>query len=127
MAKKDLIPFNRMSAEEHVELSRKGGRASAEMRKNKKSMKELALTLLNSSKLNTAQKKKLRELGFDDEQFTYGAIITTAMLKNVVKNGDVRSAEFITALSGQKPIDKQVTTQVDYETFLKDVNDGDKY
>ena len=72
MARKDLIPFNRLTEEEQKKLARKGGRASGEARRKKRDLKEklaTALEYITSEKIKQEPDKKLKRviknIGYD--------------------------------------------------------------
>jgi len=72
MARKDLIPFNRLTEEEQKKLARKGGLASGEARRKKRDLKEklaTALEYITSEKIKQEPDKKLKRviknIGYD--------------------------------------------------------------
>jgi hypothetical protein len=81
----NLIPFSERSKEEARELGRKGGIASGEARRRKKSLKEELITLLENG--NTQEKISL-------------AIIQQAL------DGNTKAFEVIRDTIGEKPVDK---------------------
>ena len=94
MAREDLIPFNEMTEEQQKKIASKGGKASQEARKRRKTLKEELQVLLEMAdeQGNTPQKK-----------------MSFAMIKEAV-NGNVRAFETIRDTIGQKPIDKVENT-----------------
>ena len=87
------------TSEEAREKGRKGGLASVEARRRKKSMQEWARVLLESSGgLTDAEKAQLAELGMDATQ---GNAILAAMATKARRSE--RAAEFVRDTSGQKP------------------------
>ena len=65
MARKDLIPFNRLTEEEQKKLARKGGQASGEARRKKRDLKEklaVALEYITSEKIKQTPDKKLKSI-----------------------------------------------------------------
>lgn len=81
----NLIPFNELTEEKQRELARKGGIASGEARRRKKSLKEELITLLENG--NTQEKISL-------------AIIQQAL------EGNTKAFEVIRDTIGEKPVDK---------------------
>ena len=81
----NLIPFSERSKEEARELGRKGGIASGEARRRKKTLKEELITLLENG--NTQEKISL-------------AIIQQAL------DGNTKAFEVIRDTIGEKPVDK---------------------
>ncbi len=65
MARKDLIPFNRLTEEEQKKLAIKGGQASGEARRKKRDLKEklaVALEYITSEKIKQTPDKKLKSI-----------------------------------------------------------------
>lgn len=65
MARKDLIPFNRLTEEEQKKLAIKGGHASGEARRKKRDLKEklaVALEYITSEKIKQTPDKKLKSI-----------------------------------------------------------------
>lgn len=88
------------TSEEARQNGRKGGLASVEARKRKKSLQEIARALLESEAgLTDAEKQMLRDMGLDPTQ---GAALVAAM-HNKGKRGSERAAEFVRDTSGQAP------------------------
>jgi hypothetical protein len=85
MNESNLIPISERSPEEVREMGRKGGIASGEARRRKKSLKEELITLLENG--NTQEKISL-------------AIIQQAL------DGNTKAFEVIRDTIGEKPVDK---------------------
>lgn len=106
MAKKDLIPFNKLTEDEQKELASKGGKKSGEVRKAKKTFKEIAEQLLNCDAPENI-KKKIKQVAPDlsDAQIDVRLAI---MQKQIIKalNGDNKSFELVRDTVGEKPIEK---------------------
>ena len=109
----NLIPIDnsRRSREEHRESSRKGGIASGEARKRKKTIKETINLLLTMPVFNDKMKKQMQELGYTDEELTNQTALVLAIYKRAL-TGDVnafntladRSGEVITQKIEQKEV-----------------------
>lgn len=80
----NLIPFNELTEKEQKELASKGGKASVESRRRKKTLKEELILLLEEA----------------DNQKN----ISVAMLKEAM-NGNVKAFEVIRDTIGEKPKD----------------------
>ena len=95
----NLRPFDsNQSREEAKKNGRKGGKKSGEVRRQKKTMREMLDYLL---------KKELT--GKNGEKATTLEAMMTAMIKQGL-NGNVKAVEFIRDTTGQKPADKQEIT-----------------
>ena len=85
MNEENLIPFNQMTEEQQREIARKGGIASAEARKRRKTLKEELIALLETNDNNNK--------------------ISIAIL-NKALNGDIQAFTTIRDTIGEKPVDK---------------------
>lgn len=109
MAGKDnLIPTNQRTKEEARELGRKGGIASGEARREKKTMREMLEYLLA---------KKV-----EGDKTCLEVIMTSATQKAM--SGDIKAMEFVRDTSGQKP-DTQITLK-DLKTIPYNYNPDKK-
>lgn len=94
------------STEEAREIGRKGGLASGEARRKRKTMREQAELLLSLAVKNPKLKKAMSELGIDeDEQNNQMAMIIAVMNKAITK-GDIQAFNSLQATIGEKPIEK---------------------
>lgn len=109
MAKEDLIPFNQLTEEEQKELASKGGKASVEARRNKKSMQELAKIILSMS-IQNGEVHSVEDIkSIADLKGKNLTVDQAILLKQVEKalKGDLQSATFVRDTSGNKPIEVQ--------------------
>lgn len=96
----NLIPLDKQSKERQREIRSMGGKASQAKRKQKKTMSEIARCLL-SADLTPKQAKKIKDMGFDPDEFTqwtnciYGLIATTS------KDGNVKAFDKLQEISGE--------------------------
>lgn len=100
----NLKPF-RKGEERQRECALKGGIARGEQIKQRKSLRELANTLLDG---HVSRDKAVEILGdtaqyFTDEELTNGAMMLGRLFQETMTNGTIKSAEFIRDTSGQKP------------------------
>ena len=98
----NLVPIDnsRRSREEHSESSRKGGKASAEARKRKKTIKETINLMLSMPIINDKTKKQMQELGYTDEDMINQTALVLAMYKKAL-NGDVNAFNTLSDRSGE--------------------------
>lgn len=95
MASKNLISLADRTTEEQREIARKGGQKSGEVRKAKKTMKQMLDYLLEKNiKTNKGNMSTLE------------AIMVSMIAK--ASKGDVRATEFIRDTIGQKPTEKSM-------------------
>ena len=107
--KENLIPVTKRTKEEAREISRKGGKASGESRRKKKTMAQIAEKILE---LSMKPKKEIMDV--DDannltELAGQNINVQTAMVLALTKNaleGDCKSIDMLLTLTGQK-VEKQ--------------------
>lgn len=88
----NLKPFTSgRSSEEAVKNGRKGGIASGEARRKKKTMKELA-KIISETPASAKDKAVLNKLGIDDENATNSAVVVASVLKSA-KAGNMQAVE----------------------------------
>ena len=85
MNEENLIPFNKLTEEEQREIARKGGIASGESRRQRKTLKEELILLLETNDNNNK--------------------ISLALLQKAL-NGDIQAFTTIRDTIGEKPTDK---------------------
>ena len=98
----NLTPFNKMDAEKKKEIQSKGGKKSAQKRRERKTFKEDLLTALQTV---AEDGKTVQEIGIE------------AILQKF-KNGDAKVWELIRDTIGEKPTDKQEVKVVDSDWFM---------
>lgn len=107
--KENLIPFNERTEEEQREIARKGGKASGEARRRKKTMRE-NLELLLTMPLNKGEGADIEKgeslKDFAKENVTVEQAMLIAQVQKAIK-GDAEAFEMIRDLIGEKPVDKK--------------------
>jgi hypothetical protein len=101
---KNLKPFNKRTEKEQREIQKKGGIASGESRRKRKTLKEELLALLSDG---------------DTQNRVSVALIEAAL------DGNVKAFETLRDTIGEKPVEKveQVNIDMEYEQSVKYVND----
>lgn len=97
----NLTPFNVMDSEKKKAVQSKGGKKSAQKRRERKALKDELLTAL---KVVTEDGKTVQEKGVE------------ALLERFLK-GDPKVFEIVRDSIGEKPTDKQEVKIVDSEWF----------
>lgn len=110
MNEENLRPFHTLSESEQREIRSKGGIASGEVRKAKKTMRQM-LDYLLEKEIKTNK----------GEMSTLEAIMVSMIAK--ASKGDVRATEFIRDTIGQKPSDK-VIGELSIKQALVEFGDG---
>lgn len=92
--------FKKLTAEEQREIASKGGKASVEARRQKKTLKEIG-DMIGSLQVNSEKNRAImREAGIADEDMIRD---TEALFRISLKaqQGDVKAAEFLAKLRGE--------------------------
>ena len=111
--RENLIPFNELTEEQHREIASKGGKASAEVRRKKKAMKEQMETLLSMPVHDERLKAQLQALsGITDEQMDNQMALIVAMWKEAV-SGNTSAMNIIREITGEKVIEINVNSVTD--------------
>lgn len=104
--KENLINPKDRTSEELREMTRKGGIASGEARRRKKSMREALEMLMFQTELNEQTKQMLKSEGIKDVgDFNHQMVITRSLIAKA-EAGDVQAYNAICAMIGEKPADK---------------------
>ena len=98
-------PFRFRTGEQQVETARRGGIASGEARRRKKTMKETAKKLLDMEIPDAAKelKAKLKVMGISEEDFTYQSAVMVGILNQAMK-GNTKAAAFLRDTVGENPM-----------------------
>ena len=120
----NLIPFNKLSADEQKEIRSKGGKASGEARRKKRDMREVAKAILEHA-MNEAQIDEVlgnsKELLDGDKSVM--AVLTARMVQEAGK-GSYKHYETLRDTAGFKPKDEigisaDIMTDADRELVEK--------
>lgn len=96
------------------EEAKRGGIASGEARRKKKTMREQAILLLSLANKNSKIEKVMDELGIDKEDQTNQMAMIISMLNKTISKGDVQAFNSLQATIGEKPIEKiEVSKPID--------------
>ena len=94
-----------LSSDEARMNGSKGGRASVQSRRNKKTMREALEILMFDVEVDEAAKDKLRAAGISEKDFNNQMLITMGLMKKA-REGDVQAYNAICAMIGEKPAEK---------------------
>jgi hypothetical protein len=102
----NLIPTSKRTKSEAREISQKGGKASGEARRRKKTMREALEMMLFHTKLNEQTKQMLKAEGVSDvEDMNHQMVITRSLIAKA-ESGDVQAYNAICSMIGEKPAEK---------------------
>ena len=102
MNENNLIPQSERTKEEQREIARKGGIASGEARKRKKSLKEAMDLLLSLPVKDNKVRKQIADLGIDPDLVDNQMAMVIAQWRQAVK-GNTKAYQNIEATVGEKP------------------------
>lgn len=97
----NLTPFNQMPEEQAKAIQSKGGKASQEVRKKRKLMREQAELLLSLPLKDKEAKKKLRKMGVDAENQDNQMLIVLQLWRRAAA-GDLEAMKLLIELMGEK-------------------------
>ena len=118
----NLIPVR--SEDEAREKGRKGGIASGEARRRKKSMREALETLLYHGKIPETTKSMMRAEGIDEDEMTHQMVITRSLIAKA-ESGDVQAYNAICQMIGEKPADNLNIGGVPTDLHVRLIGDPD--
>lgn len=102
----NLTPFTSgQSREEAVKNGAKGGRASGESKRRKKTLREQMEMLLSLPVQDPATKDFIESLGIDTNEINNALAITLSMYQEALK-GNTKAFELIRDTIGEKPTDR---------------------
>lgn len=106
----NLIPLNKQTKSKQREIQRKGGIASGQARRQNKTMKEIALMLLNTKVPNNKYTEEILNLfpDMDAQDLQYQTAILVSQIQKAVFDKDSKAAEYVRDTSGQKPVEQQI-------------------
>ena len=109
--------FSNMTHERLSEVGRQGGLKSAETKRRKKHMKELANIILNMQITDADEiRSMLKEGGLNNEDLNIAAGIIFVQAQKAML-GDTKAAEFVRDTSGQKPGETVQVGNLDDQPF----------
>lgn len=107
----NLIPFSERSKEEARECGRKGGIASGETRRRKRTLKDqfellLSLPIKEDSKIGQRIKEVAEDLGIPTEELDNQMAMCINMFSNAMSKNPTQAFASIQATIGEKPAEK---------------------
>ena len=97
----NLKPFNQMPKEEARAIQSMGGKASAEVQRKRKTMREQAELLLSLPIKNKSAQKKLKEMGIEKKEQDNQMLIVYQLFIRAA-NGDLEATKLLIELMGEK-------------------------
>lgn len=109
----NLIPVTKRTKSEAREISKKGGQASGEARRKKKSMKQ-AMNLLLSLPASDENMAILEQLGIDSDDADNQMLVMVSMMQRAIK-GNVSAAQFIASVTGSTAMTETERAKISLE------------
>lgn len=103
--KENLIKAENLTSEQLRERARKGGLASVEAKRRKKTMREALELLMYKTELPEQTKQMLKAEGVNEDDFNHQMVITRSLIAKA-ESGDVQAYNAICAMIGEKPAEK---------------------
>lgn len=97
----NLKPFNQMPKEEARAIQSMGGKASAEVQRKRKTMREQAELLLSLPIKNKSAQKKLKEMGIEKKEQDNQMLIVYQLFIRAA-NSDLEAMKLLIELMGEK-------------------------
>lgn len=131
MAKKDLIPVR--TKEEAKTRGRNGGIKSGEVRRQKKSMREMAKAIMEASvsKQMDSVRDTLSRMGIEENDMTYQAAVVVRLIQKAMVDGDTGAVRILGELTGElnrlgyMEYDESNVIDIQYPTILIPENGRD--
>lgn len=103
--KENLIKAEDLTSEQLRDRARKGGLASVEAKRRKKTMREALELLMYKTELPEQTKQMLKAEGVKEDDFNHQMVITRSLIAKA-ESGDVQAYNAICAMIGEKPAEK---------------------
>ena len=100
-----MIKAEDLTSEQLRERARKGGLASVEAKRRKKTMREALELLMYKTELPEQTKQILKAEGVNEDDFNHQMVITRSLIAKA-ESGDVQAYNAICAMIGEKPAEK---------------------
>lgn len=121
---KNLIPLNKRTKKEQREIQSKGGKASGEVRRAQKTLKEYAEFLLSLPVHDSRKFNKMAHAGVPPEGCDNKMLLVFGLMQ-AAQNGDVSAAKEIRSIIGEdKPQDMTALDKLD--AVMKALDEGMK-
>lgn len=121
----NLIPFDRLTESQQREIRSKGGRASVEAKRRKKTYAELA-EIIGTQKVSEENGRKLKKLGVTNGDQTNDALAVARIFLGM-QAGNPKMTELWLKLRGEMPkevTDVNMSVSNEPRVILEDFDDG---
>ena len=121
MANEDNLQVIRSKTEAR-EKGKKGGIASGEARRRKKTMREALEQLLYHGQIPETTKSMMRAEGIDEDEMTHQMVITRSLIAKA-ESGDVQAYNAICQMIGEKPAENLNIAGIQTNLTIKMIGD----
>lgn len=116
--KDNLISNPERTPKELKNMAKKGGKKSGQVRRQRKQLKDLFLSMLSTPIPKDELKEKITSMGLDNEEKNYNTLLGMTTLNEALK-GNMRAVELIRDTIGEKPKDELEIKDVTPRWFKK--------
>lgn len=102
--KDNLIANPERTPKELKNMAKKGGKKSGQVRRQRKQLKDLFLSMLSTPIPQDELKEKITSMGLDGEEKNYNTLLGMTTLNEALK-GNMRAVELIRDTIGEKPVE----------------------
>ena len=120
----NLTPFNKRTVSEQREICSKGGKASGEARRRKKTLKQTMKLLLEQEIMDVDIYNQTAAMGVDVSDLTHQSAIVAAMVKRVEETGDPKAFALILELMGEDTNSQRLKLQKQELAQKKKASEG---
>ena len=110
-SQKNLIPLNERSQRERKEIQSKGAKASNEVKKNKKLLRDIMTELLELPCADIKRFNVACKMGMNPEEFNNKAALVLSIYNKAVATGDIMAFKEIKSLIGEDEAPNNDTLQ----------------
>ena len=103
----NLKPFSELTVDEQRKIQKKGGQASVESKRARKTAKEIAEMIATMPIGDTKLLAKLKKEGFKNKDSNYLTALMFAIYARGISKGDVPAAKFILEVLGELPDEEE--------------------
>lgn len=126
--KANLIPQNKRTKSEQIDIARKGGIASGEARRKKKAFRDVVKMIGDMPIKDEKVLNKLKKMGVDvdENEITYSFLVNFSQFQKAINEKDTRAAEYLRDTLGEKPSTNQnITMDIEDLSVLGELINGD--
>ncbi len=117
----NLIPLNKRSQRERKEITIKGAKASNQVQKEKRLMKQQFEMLMSLELQENELKEQIKELGIEPNEITMQMALCVSVMQQAMQ-GNLKAFEIIQNTIGQNP-NNEIEKPKDMIVFINDIQE----